>query len=383
MGIRRDSACSNVRPAESCSSDDRARAATVIRIVPEIIHNPRSTGMRRRKKAVKHLPAGQPYRYRRGPKQASSGFGRRGQAWALPLIGKNLAMQVIVGRRGPTVGMTCDMRQLSFDARETPSPVSLTNPRPPPSDSTQNIFSVGHFSSHLVCASYVESQARLTEIAADGGIGAWTPGGSCVPRYFTCKSSGPPGGSHLSKNGPTGPSASQNALPLGDIISLETVDSHRQTSSQIKHPHPHFATAGPTQQRPAPLDSNCLNIFDHQPHGPFQTPRPCILMMIASSASPVGSEVFSLIALLIFSAITLLILRHYLPLRTTPAFVLVTVFFALWLPACIVLLVPIDLASSARTDDENTRGIWLPQRVLQTCWRIAYWLTFVLTWYGG
>lgn len=104
-------------------------------------------------------------------------------------------------------------------------------------------------------------------------------------------------------------------------------------------------------------------------------------MMIASSASPVGSEVFSLIALLIFSAITLLILRHYLPLRTTPAFVLVTVFFALWLPACIVLLVPIDLASSARTDDENTRGIWLPQRVIQTCWRIAYWLTFTLTWY--
>ena len=105
-------------------------------------------------------------------------------------------------------------------------------------------------------------------------------------------------------------------------------------------------------------------------------------MMIASSASPVGSEVFSLIALLIFSGITLLILRHYLPLRTTPAFVLVTVFFALWLPACIVLLVPIDLASSARTDDENTRGIWLPQRLIQTCWRIAYWLTFTLTWYG-
>jgi hypothetical protein len=104
-------------------------------------------------------------------------------------------------------------------------------------------------------------------------------------------------------------------------------------------------------------------------------------MMIASSASPVGSEIFSLTALLIFSAITLLVLRYYLPLRTTPAFVLVTVFFALWLPACIVLLVPIDLASNARTDDEATRGIWLPQRVIQTCWRIAYWLTFTLTWY--
>lgn len=103
--------------------------------------------------------------------------------------------------------------------------------------------------------------------------------------------------------------------------------------------------------------------------------------MIAASASAVGSEVFSLVALLVFSILTLLILRFYLPLRTTPAFVLVTVFFALWLPAGIVLLVPIDLASSARTDDEATRGIWLPERAIQTCWRIVYWLIFVLTWY--
>lgn len=104
--------------------------------------------------------------------------------------------------------------------------------------------------------------------------------------------------------------------------------------------------------------------------------------MITASASPVGSEVFSLIALLVLSAIVLLILRFYLPIRTTPAFVLVTVFFALWLPAGIVLLVPIDLASSAIIEDEATRGIWLPERVIQTCWRIAYWLTFVLTWYA-
>jgi len=105
--------------------------------------------------------------------------------------------------------------------------------------------------------------------------------------------------------------------------------------------------------------------------------------MIAAEASPAGSAVFSLIALLVFSIITLLILRFYLPLRTTPAFVLVTVFFALWLPAGIVLLVPIDLASGARTDDEAVRGIWLRQRVIQTCWRIVYWLIFVLTWYAA
>lgn len=94
-----------------------------------------------------------------------------------------------------------------------------------------------------------------------------------------------------------------------------------------------------------------------------------------------GSEVFWALALLVLSIIVLLILRFYLPLRSTPAFVLVTVFFALWLPAGIVLLVPIDLASGAQPDDEATRGIWLPQRVIQTCWRIAYWLIFVLTWY--
>lgn len=102
--------------------------------------------------------------------------------------------------------------------------------------------------------------------------------------------------------------------------------------------------------------------------------------MIANSASAVGSELFTLAALFVLSAIVLLILRFYLPLRTTPAFVLVTVFFALWLPAAIVLLVPIDLASSARTDDEATRGIWLPERAIQICWRVVYWLIFVLTW---
>ncbi|KAI2639682.1 LMBR1-like membrane protein-domain-containing protein [Hypomontagnella submonticulosa] len=104
------------------------------------------------------------------------------------------------------------------------------------------------------------------------------------------------------------------------------------------------------------------------------------MIHISSSSSPVPSEVFALIALLVLSLAVLLILRHYLPLRTTPAYLLVPVFFALWLPATIVLLVPIDLASNASTDDE-TRGIWLPPRALLVSWRISYWLTFVLTWF--
>lgn len=98
------------------------------------------------------------------------------------------------------------------------------------------------------------------------------------------------------------------------------------------------------------------------------------------ASNPVKSEIFVSIAMLIFALITLQILRYYLPLRSTPAYLIVPVFFALFLPANIVLLVPIDLASSAQTDDEATRGIWLPQTVLRVSWRITYWLTFVLTW---
>ncbi|KOS17853.1 LIMR family protein [Escovopsis weberi] len=99
------------------------------------------------------------------------------------------------------------------------------------------------------------------------------------------------------------------------------------------------------------------------------------------TAAPVGSIVFSVLALLTVSLAVLLVLRHYLPLRTTPAFYLTPIFFALWLPCILVLLVPIDLASSAVTDDLASRGIWLPQRVVLVSWRFTYWLTFFLTWF--
>ena len=105
------------------------------------------------------------------------------------------------------------------------------------------------------------------------------------------------------------------------------------------------------------------------------------MMEFATTASPVASEVFASVALFVISVIVLLILRHYLPLRTTPAYLLVPIFFALCLPASMVLLVPIDLASSAMVDDIDARGIWLERGPLRICWRIAYWLTFCLTWY--
>jgi hypothetical protein len=101
---------------------------------------------------------------------------------------------------------------------------------------------------------------------------------------------------------------------------------------------------------------------------------------MAAAASPVGSEVFYVTSLLVIGAGVLLLERHFLPLRATPAYLLVPIFFALGLPASIILLVPIDLASSARDEDVGSRGIWLPDRVLLVSWRISYWLTFVLTW---
>ncbi|KAL2440987.1 hypothetical protein ABEF95_010360 [Exophiala dermatitidis] len=97
-------------------------------------------------------------------------------------------------------------------------------------------------------------------------------------------------------------------------------------------------------------------------------------------ASSVGSNVFALLAFCTISIAVLFLLRHYLPLRTTPAFLLVPIFLSLVLPASAILLVPIDLASSARENNHGGKGIWLPERAVLVSWRIVYWLTFVLTW---
>ncbi|PGH20403.1 hypothetical protein AJ80_03548 [Polytolypa hystricis UAMH7299] len=94
---------------------------------------------------------------------------------------------------------------------------------------------------------------------------------------------------------------------------------------------------------------------------------------------PVGSGIFTVFALSTIFSLILLLLRRYLPLRTTPAYLFTPVFLALALPASVILLVPIDLTSSSRKD-ESGAGIWLPDRAMLVAWRIAYWLTFVLTW---
>lgn len=102
--------------------------------------------------------------------------------------------------------------------------------------------------------------------------------------------------------------------------------------------------------------------------------------MISIATISVGSSVFFTLALLTISALVLLLLRRFLTLRATPAYLSIPVFLALALPASVVLLVPIDLASSSR-DDGGPRAIWLPGRLLLVSWRITYWLIFVLTWY--
>lgn len=101
--------------------------------------------------------------------------------------------------------------------------------------------------------------------------------------------------------------------------------------------------------------------------------------MISASPVPVGSSVFFTLALLTISVLVLLLLRRFLTLRATPAYLSIPVFLALALPASVVLLVPIDLASSSR-DGGGPTAIWLPDRLILVSWRIAYWLIFVLTW---
>lgn len=104
---------------------------------------------------------------------------------------------------------------------------------------------------------------------------------------------------------------------------------------------------------------------------------------MATASSP-GSDAFFTISLCIICLLVLLLLRHYLPIRSTPAYLLIPVFLALALPCSIILLVPIDLASNAVEEEDGlARGIWLRDRAMTVMWRITYWLTFTLTWYDS
>ena len=97
--------------------------------------------------------------------------------------------------------------------------------------------------------------------------------------------------------------------------------------------------------------------------------------------SGTGSAIFTVVSLSSICVAVLFLLRYFLPLRTTPAFVLFPIFLALALPSSAILLAPIDLASSSGPEDEASKGIWLSRRPLLVAWRLIYWLTFMLTWF--
>ena len=100
----------------------------------------------------------------------------------------------------------------------------------------------------------------------------------------------------------------------------------------------------------------------------------------AELGTSISSNIFVLVSLLIISLLVLLLLRHFIPLRTTPAFLLIPIFLALALPSSVILLVPVDLSSGPRENGVDSRGVWLPERAMLVAWRIVYWLTFSLTW---
>lgn len=103
-------------------------------------------------------------------------------------------------------------------------------------------------------------------------------------------------------------------------------------------------------------------------------------MAFANRPTPVGSAIFLSFFFLLICLLALTVLRRFLTLRATPAYILLPVYLALVLPASVVLLVPVDLASSTR-EGNPPKGIWLPDRAVLVLWRITYWLIFVLTWY--
>ncbi|KAK2071556.1 hypothetical protein P8C59_005969 [Phyllachora maydis] len=123
-------------------------------------------------------------------------------------------------------------------------------------------------------------------------------------------------------------------------------------------------------------------------------------------------EVIGLGSLLFASFVAVVrIVHRYLPLHKTSAVVLVPVLLALWLPAGVVMLVPIDLAStttattaelaspalldwilrhttfraltasSPMSSIDRVHALRFPPWALLLLWRLFWWSTFLLTWF--
>jgi len=70
----------------------------------------------------------------------------------------------------------------------------------------------------------------------------------------------------------------------------------------------------------------------------------------------ISSAIFFALCLFFIAVVTLLLQRRYLPLRSSPEYLFVSTFLGLFLSSSIIVLVPIDLASSSATDD-GSRGM--------------------------
>ncbi|KAK9466977.1 LMBR1-like membrane protein, partial [Lipomyces arxii] len=69
---------------------------------------------------------------------------------------------------------------------------------------------------------------------------------------------------------------------------------------------------------------------------------------------------------------------HFCTFKRFPAYLLISLFCAVYIPFNIILLVPIDLASSTSSSQPL---LSLPRRATFALWRVVYWLAFALTWF--
>lgn len=89
------------------------------------------------------------------------------------------------------------------------------------------------------------------------------------------------------------------------------------------------------------------------------SPHPLRYTYCGFTIMAITSGIFSAICLVTLATVVLLLQRFFLPLRSTPEYLLVSTFLPLFISSSIVVLVPIDLASSS-AGDSSSRGIHLP-----------------------
>ncbi|KAK9446775.1 LMBR1-like membrane protein [Limtongia smithiae] len=73
----------------------------------------------------------------------------------------------------------------------------------------------------------------------------------------------------------------------------------------------------------------------------------------------------------------ILLITYYCPFSRTPNYLLLALFCAVYISFSIILLVPIDLATST---SDSTPLLSLPSSATFAIWRVVYWLSFALTW---